>query len=184
MSHKPYLVGIAGGTCSGKSTLTTKLEELFSDVSPVVIHMDSYYIRPLKNTIAPITGKEYCEMNHPDALDIPKIIEDFNSAADDPDNRLVIVEGLFALYVPEIVKRLDLKVFVDLKSDERLVRRIKRHMNWGDTFEAVTDRYLDTVRFRHDELIEPTRWRADVVFNGMLAGKETEILSTYIRSNL
>ncbi|MGM9626404.1 MAG: uridine kinase [Eubacteriales bacterium] len=182
--HKPFTVGIGGGTCSGKSTLADLMQNAFSGIAPVVIHMDAYYIRPFINTIAPITGKTYCEMNHPDALDLERMYADFHAALQNADNRLVIIEGLFALYLPEIYEQLDLKVFVDLKSDERLVRRIRRHMSRGETFEAITDRYIDTVRFRHDELVEPTRWRADVVFNGTLAGKEADILKTYIQTHL
>lgn len=138
--HKPFIVGIGGGTCSGKSTLADLMQEAFSDIAPVVIHMDAYYIRPFINTIAPITGKTYCEMNHPDALDLERLYADFHAAIRNADNRLVIIEGLFALYLPEIYEQLDLKVFVDLKSDERLVRRIRRHMSRGETFEAITDR--------------------------------------------
>ncbi len=182
--NTPYIVGVGGGTCSGKSTLTNKLQERLSDKKTVFIHTDKYYIRPPKTTIAPITGKEYIEMNIPEALDLKTLIRDFNEACDNTENDLVVIEGLFALYLPELLSRYDLKIFVDLDSDERIVRRIKRHMANGETMDQVTDRYLDSVRFRHNEFVEPTRWRADIVFNGMLAGKELDILETYIRSNL
>ncbi len=181
---KPYIIGVGGGTCSGKSTLTNKLEERLADVKTVFIHTDKYYIRPPKTTTAPITGKEYIEMNVPEALDLAALYRDFHAACDDAENRVVVVEGLFALYLPQLLSRLDLKVFVDLKSDERMVRRIKRHMQNGETMDGVTDRYLDSVRYRHDEYVEPTRWRADVVFNGTLAGKELALLETYIRAQL
>ena len=78
-------------------------------------------------------------------------------------NRLVLVEGLFPLHLEAIRERADLKVFVDLESDARLARRIVKFMAWGDTFQQVTDAYLDTVRFRHNELVEPSRWHADLV---------------------
>lgn len=181
---QPYIIGIGGGTCSGKSTLANKLEERLSDVKTVFIHMDKFYIRPPKTSIAPITGREYIEMNVPEALDLDGIYREFNTACDNPENQVVVIEGLFALYLPRLLERLDLKVFVDLKSDERIVRRIKRHMQGGETMDQVTDRYLDSVRYRHDAYVEPTRWRADVVFNGMLSGKEVDILASYIRSNL
>ena len=80
----------------------------------------------------------------------------------------MLVEGLFALHLEAVRERADLKVFVDLESDERLARRIVKFMAWGDTYEQVTSRYLDTVRFRHNELVEPTRWHADLVLNGTL----------------
>ncbi len=183
-AKRPYLVGIGGGTCSGKSTLTQQLKDRFFDIQTVCIHMDAYYIKPFQTTIAPITRKPYPEVNHPDALALNRMYADFQTASENPENHLVIIEGLFALYLPEIYHHLDLKVFVDLKSDERLVRRIRRHLQRGDTFDEITDRYLDTVRYRHDEFVEPSRWRADIVCNGTLCGKEADILETYIRQNL
>lgn len=181
---KPFVIAIGGGTCSGKSTLTGILEEKLSDLTPVVFHMDKYFKRPAPTTVAPITGIVYPEMNHPDSMDVPRMTADFLAAIADEANKVVIIEGLFALYLPDLYTKADLKLFVDLKSDERLVRRIRRHLQKGDTFDEITSRYIDTVRFRHDELVEPTRWRADMVVNGMLAGKETEILEGYIRSKI
>lgn len=182
--RKPYVVGIGGGTCSGKSTLTGYLRERFADETPVIFNMDAYFIKPFQTTIAPITGKPYPEVNHPSALNLDRLFADFRAAVSNPDNRLVIVEGLFALYLPELLEHYDLKIFVDLKSDARLVRRIRRHLERGDTFDEITDRYIDTVRFRHDELVEPTRWRADLVLNGTFYGKEVDIAETVIRAGL
>ena len=177
-----FVIGIAGGTCSGKSTLTEKLENYYGDKCKV-LHMDAYFRRPSITTIAPITGIEYVEHNHPDALYLDNLYRDFGEAIAS-DVQLVIIEGLFALYLPEIREKLDLKIFVDLDSDERLVRRIKRFTSRGQTFEEVTDRYIDTVRFRHNELIEPTRWHADMVVNGIFKEKTVNILTTYIDSML
>ena len=78
-----------------------------------------------------------------------------------------------------------MKVCGDLESDARLVRRIVKHMAWGQTDEQVTDRYLDTVRFRHNELIEPTRWHADVVVNGTLDSNQGEqVVEAFLRGRL
>lgn len=177
-----FVIGIAGGTCSGKSTLTSKLEEHYGEKC-TVIHMDSYFRNPSITTIAPITGIEYVEHNHPDTLRLDDLYRDFDSAISS-DAQIVIIEGLFALYLPKIRERLDLKIYVDLDSDERLVRRIKRFMSRGQTMEEITDRYIDTVRFRHNELIEPTRWHADMVVNGTFREKTVDILTAYIDSML
>ncbi len=177
-----FVIGIAGGTCSGKSTLTQKLEAYYEDRCKV-LHMDSYFRRPSITTIAPVTGIEYVEHNHPDALYLDNLYSDFNAAVAS-DAEIVIIEGLFALYLTEIRDKLDLKIFVDLDSDERLVRRVKRFMERGQTFEEITDRYIDTVRFRHNELIEPTRWHADMVVNGIFKETTVNILTTYIDSML
>lgn len=182
-------MGIAGGTCSGKSVLSERLEAALTKNHRVaVIHMDKYFKRPSPTTIAPITRIEYVEHNHPDTLDLDLLYKDFSdmaSGASENKPDVIIIEGLFALYLDTIRERLDLKVFVDLKSDERLVRRIKRFMQYGQTMEEITNRYLDTVRYRHDELIEPTRWHADIVINGTLdMNKGTDILLSYIEQQL
>lgn len=187
MERKPYVVAIAGGTCSGKSTLADRLGDLFGHSRrTVVLHMDSYFKKEPPTTVAPITRKVYVEHNSPDTLELDRMYADFEqAAAAGSENELVIIEGLFALYLDPIRERADLKVFVDLESDERMARRIVKHMGWGQTYEQVTERYLDTVRFRHNELIEPTRWHADVVLNGTLDRHQgTAVVASYIESKL
>ncbi len=180
----PYVVGIAGGTCSGKSTSSERLVERLSDLKVVYIMMDRYFNPEQSYTVAPITRKTYVEHNHPDMLLLDKLYADFDAACES-DADVVVVEGLFALYLDKIREKLDLKVFVDLKSDERIVRRIKRFMSFGQTMDEVTDRYLDTVRFRHDELIEPTRWHADMVINGTLdMHKGMDLLECVVRAKI
>jgi uridine kinase len=182
MTKKPYIIGIAGGTCSGKSTAAKQIEAALAPASITIFNMDSYFKSPSPRTIAPITGIEYVEHNHPDTIKLDELYADFEKAIEaKPD--YIIIEGLLIFYLERIRKNLDLKIWVDLESDERLVRRIKRHTAAGQSFDDVTNRYLDTVRFRHNELIEPTRWHADVVLNGVLdRGKGIEVILGYIRS--
>lgn len=184
---KPFVIAIAGGTCSGKSTLAERLTEaLQKDYKVTLLNMDRYFRRPGITTIAPITGIEYVEHNHPDALRLEDMFADYDAAVEDTSDEaadIVIIEGLFALYLPEIRTKADLKLFVDLDSDERLVRRIDKFMARGQTKQEVTDRYIDTVRFRHNELIEPTRWHADMVVNGVLDRcKAEEIILAYVNT--
>lgn len=184
---KPYVVAIAGGTCSGKSTLADLLGEDFSSrCNTLVLHMDSYFKKDPPTTVAPITRKVYVEHNSPDTLELDRLYADFDAACkEDSGYDLILLEGLFALYLDSLRERADLKVFVDLASDARLTRRIVKHMAWGQTYEQVTERYLDTVRFRHNELIEPTRWHADLVINGVLdQNKGREAVSCYIASQI
>lgn len=178
-----FVIGIAGGTCSGKSTLADKLAEYYGSRCRV-IHMDSYFRRPFITTIAPITGIEYVEHNHPDALYLDALYADFNNAITDGKEELLIIEGLFALHLAEIREKLDLKIFVDLDSDERLVRRIRRFTAKGQTFDEVTSRYIDTVRFRHNELIEPSRWYADMVVNGNAGQTPVDMITVYVDSKI
>lgn len=182
---KPFVVAVAGGTCGGKSTLSDILEERASKKFKVTaIHMDNYYKKVTPTTIAPITRIEYVEHNHPSALEIEPMLKDIDEAVNG-DSDLVIIEGVFALYMDEIRGNADFKIYVDLESDARIVRRITKHMSWGQTYEQVTDRYLDTVRFRHNELVEPTRWHADIVINGVLdKNLGADVAMTYIESKI
>ncbi len=185
MYKKPFVLAIAGGTCSGKSTLTNLLsEELGEKYKVAPVHMDMYFRRPSITTIAPVTKKEYAEHNHPDALNQEKLFADFDALTQDESIDLIIVEGLFGLYFDEILDRADLKVYVDLRPDQRLYRRITRWLD-RQSLEEICERYVDTVSFRHDELVEPTRWRADMVINGNLdANLGKEVLKNYLTGKL
>lgn len=79
---------------------------------------------------------------------------------------MLIVEGLLTLWDCGLYEQLDLRLFVDCRADERIVRRLKRNMQWGYTFDEIADVYLDLVRTRHDMYVEPSRWKADLVING------------------
>ena len=163
-----FTIGIAGGTCSGKTTLSEKLGGMFSGegYKVTVIHMDHFFKKVTPTVAAPFTGVEYPEHNHPDSFRM----DEFYAAIDEArksDADVVIIEGLLILYLEEVRSKLDLKIFVDLQSDERMYRRIHKFMAMrGDTLEQVCDRYLDTVRWRHAEFVEPSRWYADIVVNG------------------
>ena len=176
-------IGIAGGTCSGKTYLSEALSERLREAGKKValIHMDAFFKKVTPTTIAPFTGIEYVEHNHPDSFRLEEFYQAIDEAkASDAD--AVVVEGLLVLYLKECREKLDLKVFVDLKSDERLIRRIHKFMTLrNQTMDEIADRYLDTVRYRHDEFVEPSRWYADVVFNGN-GTKGAEILAAYTES--
>ena len=185
MQTKPYVVGITGGTCSGKSTISDRIEKILGEKYKVsVLHMDRYYRNPSIMTIAPITRIEYAEHNHPDSMEADRLFSDFEAAISDETNDVVILEGIFAFHFDRLREKLDLKVFIDLKSDERIYRRIKRWLD-RQTIDEIALRYLDTVRYRHDEFVEPTRWHADIVINGTLdANLGTDILITYIEAQI
>ncbi|MCL2815213.1 MAG: AAA family ATPase [Oscillospiraceae bacterium] len=183
MSKKPYIVGVSGGTCSGKSTLSDRIKKTLEKKYTVsLFNMDNYYQWSLKKTIAPITRIEYSEHNHPDAVDKDRLYKDFNAAISDESNDVVLIEGIFSLHFDRLREKFDLKVFVDLQSDERMYRRIKRMY---ESLDDTAHRYLDTVRYRHDEFVEPTRWHADIVVNGTLdANLSTSIIVTYIEAQI
>lgn len=180
-----YVIGIAGGSCSGKTTLSGRLEEIFASRGKKVeiVHMDAFFKNPTPTTIAPITRIEYPEHNHPDSFRLGEFYAKIDEAkAGDAD--VVIVEGLLTLYLDECREKLDLKLFVDLRSDERIIRRVHRFMrDRGQTMDEVATRYLDTVRYRHDEFVEPSRWHADMVVNG-IPNKAPEIVAEYVLAQI
>lgn len=180
---KPFFVAIAGGTCSGKTTLAEALKEKLGEKHSVqVINMDHYFKNPTPTVIAPITGIEYPEHNHPDSLKLDEMRADLDAAlAGNAD--VVVIEGLFALHIDWIRTRADVKVFVDLDSDARLARRVVKFIKRDQSYDKIVSRYLDTVKFRHNELVEPTRWHADMVINGTPT-KGADILACYIENNI
>lgn len=166
---KPYLIGITGGTASGKSTFCDVLEKKLSEYKIKVFHMDNYFKpseqRPLAK--APVTKLEYQDDNHPNTVNLSQLKLDLTDSVGN-DYDVIIVEGLLVLWDEEICSQLDLKIFVDCKADERIVRRLRRNMTWGLQFDEIANVYLDMVRFRHDEYVEPTKWKADLIVNGSI----------------
>ena len=165
---KPFIVGIAGGTASGKSTLTRWLEGELAGQSVKTFHMDDYFkpddVRP--KAAAHVTGKIYFDDNCPETIYAGQLREDLARAVGQGYG-IILVEGLFALWYDWLYEQLDLKIFIDCQADERIVRRLRRNMaERGLSFEEIAGVYLDMVRYRHEQYIEPTKWRADVILNG------------------
>lgn len=171
---KSYIIGIAGGSCSGKTTFTNKLVNTLTDLNIHVFHMDDYFKeeedRP--HTHSHISGIVYVDDNHPLTMDLPKLAKDLEAVVNENNYDVIIVEGLLTLQDDKIYSLLDLKLFVDCRADERIVRRLKRNMAWDESFDEITDVYLDLVRFRHDEYVEASKWRADFILNGTLASEK------------
>jgi len=175
------LIGIAGGTGSGKTTLTDHLKRRFgSDVS--VVHHDSYY----KYQDRPF--EERCKQNydHPNAFDTDLMIEQLRTlksgkAIDCPiysfsdhqrtdktehieSSKVVIVEGILIFENPELRDMLDIKIFVETDADVRILRRALRDVrDRGRTLESVITQYLTTVKPMHEQFVEPSRKYADII---------------------
>lgn len=182
---KPVIVGISGGTASGKSTLANWLESQLTGLAVRVFHMDSYFkpdsVRP--KAAAHVTGKVYFDDNCPETIYHEKLREDLAQAvAEGPD--VILVEGLFALWYDWLYEQLDLKLFVDCDADERIVRRLRRNMaQRGLSFDEIAGVYLDMVRYRHQQYIEPTKWRADLILNGSTPSPlAQELVAGHIRA--
>jgi len=171
---KPYVIGIAGGSASGKTTFAEALERALHEFDVLVIHTDSYF-KPGKDrpqSKAPITGKTYRDDNHPLTLDLPKLASDLAKKIAKGQHQVIVIEGYITLHDPAIYEQLDLKLFVDCRADERIVRRLRRNMEWGLSFDEIAEIYLGLVRYRHDEYVEPSKWRADFILNGSNPSQE------------
>lgn len=176
------VIGIAGGTGSGKTTITRRLVERFGgDVS--VIHHDNYYKAHHNMTYEERVLLNY---DHPDAFDTDILIEHLKllkqgqtifcpvydySIHDRTDKtiairptRVIIVEGILIYENRELCDQMDIKIFVDADADVRILRRIERDVrDRGRSLESVINQYLSTVKPMHEQFVEPSKRRADVI---------------------
>ncbi len=175
-------IGVAGGSGSGKTCVAKAIRDALEG-DAVLLDMDSYY-RPLDHLT--LAEREKTNFDHPDALDIPLMIEQVNAlrtgqAIDKPvydftrhtrfpdrvrvePSDVIICEGILLFAFPELRRLFDIKVYVDVPDDIRFIRRLKRDVaKRGRTLESVIEQYLGTVRPMHLEFVEPSRRFADVI---------------------
>ncbi len=177
------IIGICGGTGSGKTTVANRILESVSAHEVVFIQQDSYY-RNLKDL--PLDYRQVANFDHPDALDNDLLVNhmrklkageaielplyDFKThtrlletRAVDP-KPIVIVEGILIFAEPRLLEQMDIKVFVDTPDDIRFIRRLRRDIaERGRTLESVIDQYISTVRPMHMQFVEPSKRHADVI---------------------
>lgn len=183
MASHPLIVGIAGGTSSGKTTVTREITAALGEANIALLQHDSYY-----KDLSQFSGKQPHEINfdHPDAYDSALLIQHLQQlkrgkAIMQPvysyvtyrrtseeklvhPKRIIIIEGILIFFEPEMRDLIDVKVFVDTDDDERVLRRIRRDvLERGRTIESVMKQYIETVKPMHLEFVEPTKRWADVI---------------------
>ncbi|MBQ5541633.1 MAG: uridine kinase [Erysipelotrichales bacterium] len=203
MFHKPVIIGIAGGSASGKTSIARKIRESFGDGKAEIIRMDDYY-----NDQSAMTMEERLKVNydHPFAFDVDLLIDhlkqligghpvdvpvysfvDYNRTAEtrrvEPTD-VIILEGLFVLEEPRIREFLDIKAFVDTDADIRFIRRLVRDVKKrGRTLDSVVSQWTETVRVTHNSFIEPSKRYADIIIpEGSHNTVAIDLLNTKIRS--
>lgn len=195
------IIGVAGGTGSGKTTVVKKIVEALPPHYVAVVPLDSYY-----NDTSDMTDAERKAINfdHPDAFDwelLNKHVRQLKAgeAVEQPtysyilSNRLpetvhvepkpvILIEGIMTLVNKELRDMMDIRIFVDTDSDERLIRNIQRDVvERGRTVDMVIDRYLEVLKPMHEQFIEPSKKYADIIIP--LGGENKtgiHILKTFI----
>ena len=180
----PIIIGIAGGTGSGKSTFTNRLRDAFGDQITVIYH-DNYY---RAHDDIPFEERKKLNYDHPDAFETELLIEHLRQLKNWQDvecptynfsdhNRaeetiiikprpVILLEGILVLQDARIRNLLDIKVYVDADADERILRRILRDTRErGRDMENIIDQYLTTVKPMHNLFVEPTKIYADIITN-------------------
>lgn len=204
MTDRAWLIGIVGGSGSGKTSIAKELIRRLEllDVKALLLDMDTYYA-PLEVVRARFAGRPI-NWDHPHALDlelmaahlaslrknqpIRKPTYDFTISDrvgwEEPmqPGRVVILDGLLLFALPELREQLDARIFVDTDADIRILRRIQRDMKErGRTVESVIEQYLESVRPMHLEFVEPSkRWADLIVPTGVENERAVDVLVHHV----
>ena len=179
---KHLIIGIAGGSGSGKTTLAKNLADYFGNRLSLLRH-DDYY-----KSQASLSLEERATLNfdHPDAFDTKLLIQHLDKLRQGEDTlcpiynysihdrsseqrlvkatEVIVLEGILIFENPEILKRLDIKIFVDTDADVRIIRRIKRDVSErGRDLDSVISQYYATVKPMHEAFVEPSKRHADII---------------------
>jgi uridine kinase len=193
------VIGIAGGTGSGKSTFTNRLREAFEDDIAILYH-DNYYRR---HDDIPFEERKKLNYDHPDSLETELLLEHLRKlkngeAIDCPvydyskhnrsnetihiePKKVIVVEGILLLADPRTRDLLDIKIYVEADADERILRRVVRDVKErGRDIDNIVDQYLTTVKPMHYLYVEPTRATADIVINSGMNNVAFDIVRSKI----
>jgi len=179
----PIIIGIGGGTGSGKTTVAREVRKHFPEESVVILHHDSYYV---DRSDLPPASRENINYDHPDSFDnelllfhlnelrggrpVEKPIYDFETHTRRKETitvrpaRIILLEGILVLAEDVLRGSMDIKLYVDTDADERFIRRLKRDItDRGRTVDQVIEQYLETVRPMHLQFVETSKRYADVI---------------------
>ena len=199
--NKIILIGIAGGTGSGKTSVSKAISAEFSTSEVALIQQDSYY-KDLKHLS--FEEREKINFDHPDAVDFGHLYDDLKrlisgesvniplydytthtrkiETVEIGNHHIIVLEGILALFDEKIRTLMDIKLYVDTPDDIRIIRRIKRDINKRErTFESVIEQYYKTVRPMHEQFVEPSKKHADVIIP---EGAHNKVAIDIIRTKL
>lgn len=196
------MIGVAGGSSSGKTTISERVAQLTGEDHLSLIELDSYY---LDRTDQAMEERKALNYDHPDAFDWPLLNDHLAALANGASvpvpiydyavhnrsgdvrivepSKIVVVDGILVLWERTLRERFDLKIFVDTAADIRLIRRMRRDVaERGRTPENIIQQYLETVRPAHDRFVEPSKRFADVIIpEGGLNRPAIDVLLARVR---
>ena len=200
---KTIIIGIAGGTGSGKSTFTNKLKDTFHEDVAVLYH-DNYY---RDQSDIPLEERKKTNYDHPDAMETELLVEHLhqlkegkaiecpvydytmhtrsNQVMKVESKRVILLEGILVLADERLRDLMDVKVYVEADADERILRRVIRDVKErGRDIEGVVEQYLTTVKPMHYLYVEPTRTTVDIVINSGMNPVAFELVRNMIQKIL
>ena len=198
-----YVIGIAGGSGSGKSTFAARLREQFPD-SVALISCDNYY---RAHDDIPLEERRLLNYDAPEALEFDLMVSHLRAlkrgeAVDCPvydfalHNRsdkilridpkpVIIVDGILILSDPALRETFDLRIYVETDADERILRRARRDMEVrGRHIDDIMEQYLTTVKPMHEQYVEPSKKHADLILNGGLNPVSLDVVASKVREFL
>ena len=197
------IIGIAGGTASGKTTLADILVTQSGKANAIIVRLDNYY---RNRTDLSLNKRALLNYDHPDAFDVELILKHLKAlksgkiipqptydyvhhlrakaTIETLPAPVIIVEGILTFAIPALLKFLDFKIYVDTPADIRVLRRVQRDIEErGRTFATIKEQYTKTVRPMHDAFVEPSKVNADIIVpEGAFNPKATDLLLTKVAS--
>ncbi len=201
MNTKSILIGIAGGTGSGKTSISNELLKEYGKGEVAVIQQDSYY-KDLSHI--KLEKRQLQNFDHPDAIDIKLFHEQITDLLNDKTidvpiydftthvrsiekitvspHHVIVLEGILALHYVSLRQLMNIKIYVETPADIRFIRRLSRDIKErGRTTQSVIDQYLSTVRPMHDQFVEPSKFYADIIIP---EGGENKVAIDLIRTKI
>lgn len=183
MQRKPFVLGVAGGTGSGKTTVSSRIRAAVGSEHVAYLQHDSYYH---DHSHMPPEERAKCNYDHPDSLDTILLIQhlqmllewrpvqtpiyDFAAHLRLTETltvvpaEIILIEGILIFVEPELRSMMDMRIYVDTAADIRFIRRMRRDVHErGRSLDSIVNQYLNTVRPMHLEFVEPSKRHADVI---------------------
>jgi uridine kinase len=194
------IIGVAGGTGSGKTTVAEKIVAGLESDQVCILGLDSYY----REKDLPLDDRGHFNFDHPDAFDVPLLVEHLAKLRSGeaiecpiydyvthrrrpetvtvPPSKVIVLEGILVLFDIRLRSMMDMKIYVEVDPDVRFIRRLQRDVKErGRTVESVIDQYLSVVRQMHLSFVEPSKRYADIIIP---KGGHNEIAITTIAARL